>query len=58
MQSKDQMSPMLIPPFDETTGRFVDRNKNDMDKILMPALYEQVEMDNIADLLNDGAIHC
>ena len=53
-QSKDQMSPMLIPPFDETTGMFMDRNKIAMDKLLAPALYEQVEMDNLAALLNDG----
>ena len=53
-----QISSMLIQTFDEETGRFVDRNKIAMNKLLEPALYEQVEMDHLDALLNDKTIPC
>ena len=37
IKSKDQISPMLIPPFDEDTGIFVGRNKIAMNKLIEPA---------------------
>ena len=49
---------MLIPPFDEDTGRSADRNTISMNKLFEPALYEQVDIDNLNALLNDGAIQC